>query len=116
MPTAQSETRQMVLALYRPHPGRDHEVRRLIDEHVPTLRRLGLATERQSMLLKAGDGTYVEIFEWSSPAAASSAHSHQEVARIWDSMASVADFVSLDALAESHQPFSHFAPVEPYER
>ncbi|HLK25577.1 MAG TPA: hypothetical protein VKT30_13050 [Caulobacteraceae bacterium] len=102
----------VVIALYRPHPGADAEMKRLIDRHVPTLRRLELVSDRQALLLKAADGTYLEIFEWVSAAAQRSAHEHPEVAHIWEAMEAVGDFVSLDALEESHHPFSHFAPVD----
>jgi hypothetical protein len=102
-------TSEVVFALYRPHAGKDPDLRRLIDQHVPALRRLELVTDRAPLLLKAADGTYVEIFEWASASAARTAHEHPEVARIWDAMETVADFVSLDSLEESRRPFTHFA-------
>jgi hypothetical protein len=102
-------TTEVVMALYRPHAGKDADLRDLIAEHVPALRRAGLITERPTLLLRAGDGTYVEIFEWASAEASRSAHGAPEVGRIWDAMERVADFVSLDTLAESKRPFTHFA-------
>ena len=78
---------------------------------MPTLKRLGLITDRPAMLMRAADGTYVEAFEWASETAARSAHDHPDIARIWDAMGQIADLTSLDSLAESHQPFSHFEPV-----
>ena len=102
----------MVIALYRPHDGKDVDLRRLIAEHVPALRRLALITERPAVLLRAANGTYLEIFEWASAAAARSAHDHAEIARIWDAMGAIADFAPLDSLEESHRPFAPFAAVE----
>ena len=103
---------QIVFALYRPHPGQDAAMRRLIARHVPALRRLGLATDRPTVLVRAGDGTYVEVFEWVSETAARTAHDHPDIAEIWDSMELIADFATLASLAEAQRPFTHFEPVE----
>lgn len=102
---------EAVIALYRPHKGRDGELRQLIAEHVPALRRLELVTDRPPLLLRAADGTYLEIFEWRSATASRSAHEHPEIARIWEAMEAVADFVSLNSLEEAARPFTHFTPV-----
>ncbi|HEX4197771.1 MAG TPA: hypothetical protein VHZ26_10040 [Caulobacteraceae bacterium] len=104
-------TAQIVFALYRPHAGQDAALRRLIARHVPALRRLGLVTARPPVLARAGDGTYVEIFEWVSETAARAAHDHAEIAEIWDAMEQIADFAALASLAEAQRPFTHFEPV-----
>lgn len=67
---------QIVFALYKPHDGKDADVRRILVDHVPTLRRLELATDRPSILVKSRNGTYIEVFEWSSGGAAGLAHEH----------------------------------------
>jgi hypothetical protein len=36
----------------------------ILQNHVPTLRKEGLVTERPELLLQAQDGTYIEIIEW----------------------------------------------------
>ena len=36
---------EIVIALYRPNEGREEELRALIDEHLPVLRRLELVTQ-----------------------------------------------------------------------
>jgi hypothetical protein len=102
---------EVVLATYRPKPGGDAALRALIARHVPTLRRVQLATDRPVLLLRAADGTYVEVFEW-RPGGAEQAHDHPEVAALWGEMAQVADFVRLADLAEAAHPFPHFAPVD----
>ena len=91
-------------------PGKDAELRQLIGEHLPVLRRLELVTERPTLLLRAKDGTYIEVFEWRSAESARVAHEHPEVARVWEAMGQIADFLSLDALAEAKEPFCHFEP------
>jgi hypothetical protein len=101
----------VVMALYRPRPGQDEALRALIAGHVGTLRRIGLATDRPAVLLRAADGTYLEIFEW-RPGAAQRAHENPEVQAIWGAMAAIADFPALGELAESKQRFPHFAPAD----
>jgi hypothetical protein len=102
---------EVVFALYRPHAGKDAELRRLIAQHVPTLRRLELITDRPAVLVKAKNGTYVEIFEWRSYEATRLAHEHPEVAKIWESMGTVCDLPTLDTLEETKKQFAHFEPV-----
>ena len=102
---------QIVFALYKPHDGKDADLRRILADHVPTLRRLEMATDRPIVLVKSKNGTYVEIFEWSTPEAAGLAHHHPEVLKIWESMGKVADLAKLDSLEEISGMFPHFEPV-----
>ena len=102
---------QVVFALYRPRDGKDAELRALIAEHIPTLRRLELITDRPTILVKSKNGTYVEIFEWQSHAAAGQAHQHPELAKIWEAMGKIADLPGLESLDEAKGRFPHFAPV-----
>ena len=101
----------MVIALYRPKEGKDAELRQQIRGHLPTLRRLGLATEREALLLLAGDGVYLEIFEWASAEAVEGAHAHPAVAEMWEEFGNVCEFVSMSDLADAKRPFPHFRPV-----
>jgi hypothetical protein len=103
---------QIVFALYRPHAEKDAALRRLIARHIPALRRLELITDRPSVLARAGDGTYVEVFEWVSETAARAAHDYPDITEIWDGMEVIADFTTLASLAEAQHPFTHFEPVE----
>ena len=80
----------------------------MIDQHVPTLRKLELITDRPAVLARSGNGTYVEIFEWRE---SGRAHEHPEVARIWEAMEQVADLPSLDSLEEAGRTFPHFEPI-----
>lgn len=86
---------RIVLALYRPHDGKDSELRNLIAEHIPTLRQLDLITNREPILMRSENGTYIEIFEWASPEASNLAHQHPEVAKVWEKMAKVAELTEL---------------------
>ena len=104
---------EVVFALYRPRPGQDAELLRLIAQHLPVLRRLELVTDRPALLVRAKDGTYVEVFEWRTAESATLAHQHPEVAKVWEAMGEIADFPTLDSLAEAKERFSHFEPVGP---
>ena len=102
---------EVVFALYRPRPGKDADLRRLIAEHLPVLRRLELVTDRPALLVRAKDGTYVEVFEWRTSESATLAHQHPEVAKVWEAMGEIADFPALESLAEAKERFSHFEPI-----
>jgi hypothetical protein len=103
---------QVVFALYRPHAGKEAELRRLIAQHVPTLRRLELITDRPAVLVKSRNGTFIEIFEWRSNDAARQAHEHPEVAKIWEAMGPISDLPALETLEEIKNRFPHFEPVD----
>ena len=53
----------IVIVAYRPKPGQAEALLALTVEHVPTLRRLGLATDRPAMVMTNKDGVIVEVFE-----------------------------------------------------
>ena len=44
---------QFTIAVYRPKPGKEAELLQVVKEHVPTLRREGLATDRVAHVMKA---------------------------------------------------------------
>ncbi len=102
---------QVVFALYKPHEGKDADLRRLLADHVSTLRRLELATDRPTIVVKSKNGTYIEIFEWSTEQAAGLAHHHPEVAKVWEAFGKVCDLKTLDSLEETKGMFPHFEPV-----
>jgi hypothetical protein len=100
----------IVIAAYRPKPGRDEALRALLKDHVPYLRREGLATDRVSILGRAKDGTYVEVFEWATGAIAR-AHEHPGVREMWLRYDEACEHVALKDLAEAQGLFAGFEPV-----
>jgi len=102
---------RVVFALYRPHDGKDEELRSLIEQHIPTLRRLELITDRESILIKSKNNTYLEIFEWKTEQSAQLAHQHPELAKVWEAMGKIADLPTLESLEETKARFPHFEPV-----
>ena len=103
---------QMVIIAYRPHEGREAHLLSLIREHLPILRREGLATDRQPLVMRAESGAMVEIFEWKSAAAIEGAHANAAVQSLWDRFSEVCDYEVLANLPECQRPFSPFEPVE----
>lgn len=103
---------EMVIACYRPKPGCEAELAQLVREHVPTLRKLGLATGRAATAMRASDGTLVEIFEWVSAKAVERAHTDPVVADLWERFMALCDFTTLAELPGAAQPFPHFTPVD----
>jgi len=101
----------MVIAAYRPKPGQAEALLALTRDHVPRLRRLGLASERPCLAMKAKDGTIVEVFEWNDGAIAK-AHEHPDVLAMWDDYAKVCDYVRLVDLAEAAEMFAGFEPLD----
>jgi hypothetical protein len=102
---------RFVIAAYAPKPGKEQGLLEAIRKHVPVLRREGLVTERPAYLMKAKDGTVVEVFEWLSPEAIQRAHSNPSVLALWEEFGEVCDFKALSSLAETSEMFAEFTPV-----
>lgn len=83
-------------------------------QHVPTLRRLGLATARPSLVLRAAEGTIVEHFEWVHQAAIDRAHSNPEVLQMWERYEACCEFGTLAGLPNASDLFAEFDYVGSY--
>ena len=103
---------RMVIVAYQPRPGKQQQLLELTREHVPILRGQGLATARPSLAMRAKDGTIVEVFEWKSAAAIEAAHSNPVVLAMWERYAEACEYVPLTTLAECHEMFAGFEPIE----
>jgi hypothetical protein len=103
------ERAETVIAAYRPKPGKDLELRKLVRQHRRTLDKAHLVTKRPTLVLRApSDGTVLEIFEWVSAKAADEAHQNPDIREMWNKFALIADFVPLSEIQEAGKPFSHF--------
>jgi len=100
----------IVIAAYRPKPGKEAELRALVVEHVPYLRRLGLATDRPETMMRAKDGTLIEVFEWRDGGIAA-AHQDARVHDLWARFGAVCDHVPLASLDEAKGLFAGFSPL-----
>lgn len=101
----------MVIVAYRPKAGCDDELLALVKDHVPFLRRLGMATDRSALAMRGKEGVIIEVFEWKAGAIAS-AHENPEMQSLWARYAAVCDYVPLHELAETKDMFAQFEPID----
>jgi quinol monooxygenase YgiN len=102
----------IVIVAYRPKPGREKETVELVRSRVPTLRKEGLVTDRVPTIMRARDGTIIEVSEWKSHAAIDAAHKNPIVLAMWNKFFAVCDCVPLNTLAEANDLFAGFEPIE----
>jgi hypothetical protein len=82
-----------------------------VRKHLLVLRAEDLVTDRPAYLMRAADGTVVEVFEWRSAEAIAKAHTTAAVQALWAEFGAVCDYRPLNSLAESQQLFAEFEPV-----
>lgn len=100
-----------VITCHRARPGQDAALEAALRDHVPLLQRLGLATDRAPLLLRAADGSWLLVFEWDSPDAVDRAHGHPEVLALWAALDACSTSHALQGLHEMQRPFADFASV-----
>ncbi|HEY4232277.1 MAG TPA: hypothetical protein VGM76_02530 [Lacipirellulaceae bacterium] len=96
---------------FRPKPGKEAELKRVLATRLPLLRRLGLSTDRTNITMRAAAGTLVDVSEWTDDAAIERAHSNPEVLELWRQFDACCDYVKLDTLAEVHHDFATFDAI-----
>ena len=82
-----------VIAVYKPKPGKQPALDAAVARHWPVLRSQGLVTARPAHIMRAGDGTIVEVFEWLSPQAIEQAHHNAEVQKLWAEFFEACEFI-----------------------
>ena len=102
---------RIVIAAYKPKPGKKGALKELMKTHLPRLKEQGLVTNRESIMMIAADGTIVEVFEWISETAIQNAHTNPGVLKMWSEYAEVCDYVPVGSLAEAMSLFSGFEPL-----
>ena len=101
-----------VIVAYRPKPDREEALLAAVRKHVAVLRAEQLVTERAPYVMRAGDGTILEVFEWRSADAIAQAHGNPAVQALWAEFGAVCDYTPLATLAETSQLFAEFDAVE----
>jgi quinol monooxygenase YgiN len=101
----------IVIVAYRPKPGKETELLELVRNRVPTLRKEGLVTERKPTVMRAQDGTIIEVSEWKSQEAIDAAHKNPSVLAMWDKFFKLCDCVPLNNLREAEEMFAGFEPI-----
>jgi hypothetical protein len=103
---------RFVIVAYRPRPGKEQQLLELTREHLPILRSQGLATERPSYVMRAADGTIIEVFEWKSAQAIAAAHQNP----VWQEMcgrySEACEYIRLENLSECKDMFAEFESVD----
>ncbi len=101
----------IVISSYKPKPGKDSELLEIVKTHVPILRELGMATEREVVIMRAKSGTILEVFEWESQDAIKRAHEHARVHKMWKEFEACCDYEILGNIEEAKNLFSEFEPL-----
>jgi quinol monooxygenase YgiN len=102
----------IVIVAYRPKPDKETELLELVRNRVPRLRKQGLVTDREPTIMRARDGTIIEVSEWKSEEAIEAAHKNPTVRAMWDKFFALCDCIPLNMLSESDEMFAGFEPVE----
>ena len=99
---------RIVIAAFRPKPGREAELMSVIADRLPLLRRLGLATERDNVTMRSADGVVIDVSEWTDEESIARAHETPEVHDLWRRFEECSEYVKLDSLPEIHEEFATF--------
>jgi hypothetical protein len=102
----------LVIVCYRPRAGCEADLLQLVREHHLILARENLVTPRKPVVLRAANGTLIELFEWRSAEAVEAAHKNPTVLGMWERFGAAGEFVPLKELAEAGELFPHFASVD----
>ena len=101
-----------VIVAYRPKPGKADELLKLVRARVPTLRTEDLVTDRKPAIMRARDGTIIEVSEWKSREAIEAAHENPKILEMWGRFFELCDCVPLNTLAEAAEMFAGFEPID----
>ena len=101
----------IVIVAYRPKPGKEKELLDVVRSRVPTLRMEGLVTDRAPIMMRARDGTIIEVSEWKLRVAIDAAHKNPNVLAMWEKFFAICDCVSFRTLAEAEEMFPNFEPL-----
>lgn len=104
---------RFVIAAYKSKPGREEELLAIVRKHHGVLRAENLVSGKPPHVMRAGDGTIVEVFEWLSSEAVERAHANASVRALWAEFDAACDYVPIGRLAESQQIFSEFESLTP---
>jgi hypothetical protein len=103
---------RIVLVVYRPHEGKEKALENLVSRHLTVLLDQSLVTDRKPMVMKTADGCVVEVFEWLSAQAIEKAHHNPAVQALWAEFAEVCAYEKPVNVAEFHNLFSEFTPIQ----
>ena len=73
-----------VIVAYRPKPDKGNEVLALVRSRVPNLRKEGLVTDREPVIMRSRNGTIIEVSEWKSREAIDAPRKNPNVLAMWN--------------------------------
>lgn len=97
-----------VIVAYKPKPGKEERLHELVRNHLNILQEEKLATSRPANIMKASDGTVIEVFEWASPAAIEKAHNNITIQNLWKEFGEACNYLPLNQLSEANNIFAEF--------
>jgi len=99
------------IACYRPKEGMENELVELVMVHHPLLRSQELVTDRPPTLMRADDGTILEVFGWIGAEEKDMAHENEKVLKLWNRFGEISESVPLTDLAEAKYKYANFEPL-----
>ena len=102
---------RFVIVAYAPKSGKADALLTAVRKHLEVLRAEGLVTDRPAYVMRAANGTVVEVFEWQSAEAIARAHSTPAVQALWAEFGAACEYSPLSSLAECQNLFAEFEPV-----
>jgi hypothetical protein len=102
---------RIVIVAYRPLKGKESGLMAVVKKHLAVLSAEGLVTDRKPIVMRAGDGSIVEVFEWKSGQAITAAHTNAAVQALWSEFSEVCSYEKPVNIAEFQNLFSEFEPV-----
>jgi len=103
---------RFVIVAYTPKPDREQQLLAAVRKHLQVLQSEQLVSDKPAHVMRAADGTIVEVFEWRSAEAIHQAHSRPAVQALWGEFGAACDYTPLSNLAETHQMFAEFDAVD----
>lgn len=102
---------RFVIVAYTPKSGQEQALLAVVKKHIDVLKTENLVSDKPAYVMRASDGTFVEVFEWRSADAIDQAHSNAAVQALWEEFAAVCEFTPLTQLKEAHEMFAEFDAV-----
>lgn len=106
---------RVVIVAYTLKPGREVQPLAIVGRHLDVLRAEGLVTERAPYVMRAANGSVLEVFEWLSADAVQRAHRSPAVQALWAEFGAACDYTPLARLSETQHPFAEFESVPPVD-
>lgn len=102
---------RFVIVAYTPKAGKEAALLSAVKKHLEVLGSQQLISDRPGCVMRAGDGSIIEVFEWRSAEAVQQAHANPVVQALWAEFGAACEYTPLSKLAESQQLFAEFDAV-----